>query len=76
MPSWFVRVEAARERLIQATQQTHWVPAYVKDKRFQNWLENARDWAISRSAAQADGLFTAKNGWCFMRNLTLSFLMF
>ena len=21
----------------------------LKEKRFQNWLENARDWAISRS---------------------------
>lgn len=28
---------------------THWVPDYVKEKRFHNWLENARDWAISRS---------------------------
>ena len=48
VPSWFVKVEGARDRVIRATQQTHWVPAYVKDKRFQNWLENARDWAVSR----------------------------
>jgi hypothetical protein len=31
------------------SQLTYWVPAYVKEKRFHNWLENAHDWAVSRS---------------------------
>lgn len=31
------------------SQLTYWVPAYVKEKRFHNWLESARDWAVSRS---------------------------
>ena len=25
------------------------VPDFVKEKRFHNWLENARDWAVSRN---------------------------
>ncbi len=25
------------------------MPTYVKEKRFHNWLENAHDWAVSRS---------------------------
>ncbi len=25
------------------------VPDYVQEKRFHNWLQDARDWAISRS---------------------------
>ena len=29
--------------------QTYWVPEFVKEKRFRNWLENARDWAVSRN---------------------------
>ena len=29
--------------------QTSWVPDNVREKRFQNWLEGARDWAVSRS---------------------------
>lgn len=29
--------------------QTHWVPTYVKEKRFHNWLADAHDWAVSRS---------------------------
>ncbi|XVE62096.1 hypothetical protein DITRI_Ditri06bG0092000 [Diplodiscus trichospermus] len=49
VPSWFVRVEQLKEQLLENNKQTYWVPDYVKDKRFHNWLENARDWAISRS---------------------------
>ena len=49
MPSWFVSVDTIRERLLANNEQTYWVPAFVKEKRFQNWLESARDWAISRS---------------------------
>ncbi|KAF3578212.1 hypothetical protein DY000_02033890 [Brassica cretica] len=49
VPSWFVRVELLKEQLLENNKQTHWVPDYVKDKRFHNWLENARDWAVSRS---------------------------
>ncbi|XP_057456760.1 isoleucine--tRNA ligase, cytoplasmic [Lotus japonicus] len=49
VPSWFVRVELLKEQLLENNKQTYWVPDFVKDKRFHNWLENARDWAISRS---------------------------
>jgi isoleucyl-tRNA synthetase len=49
VPSWFVRVEAIKERLLANNAQTYWVPAYVKEKRFHNWLENAHDWAVSRT---------------------------
>jgi isoleucyl-tRNA synthetase len=49
VPSWFVSVESIRDRLLANLEETMWVPAYVKEKRFQNWLQSARDWAISRS---------------------------
>ncbi|GJX71272.1 isoleucine--tRNA ligase, cytoplasmic isoform X2, partial [Tanacetum coccineum] len=49
MPSWFVAVEKLKDQLLANTEQTTWVPSFVKEKRFQNWLENARDWAVSRS---------------------------
>ena len=49
VPSWFVSVETIRERLLANNELTTWVPAYVKEKRFHNWLESARDWAVSRS---------------------------
>lgn len=47
--TWFVRVEQLRERLLAANRQIHWVPEHLKDGRFGKWLENARDWAISRN---------------------------
>jgi isoleucyl-tRNA synthetase len=47
--TWFIRVEAFRDRLVANNQQTAWVPEHLRDGRFGNWLENARDWAISRN---------------------------
>ncbi len=49
IPTWFVNVESFRDRMIEHNKTIHWVPTYVGEKRFGNWLENARDWAISRN---------------------------
>uniref|UniRef100_A0A0B7BCJ2 Isoleucine--tRNA ligase, cytoplasmic n=1 Tax=Arion vulgaris TaxID=1028688 RepID=A0A0B7BCJ2_9EUPU len=49
VPSWFIRVEHAVENLLNSTKQTYWVPDFVKERRFGNWLKEARDWAISRN---------------------------
>jgi isoleucyl-tRNA synthetase len=49
MTTWFVRVEAFRDRLVANNGLTSWVPEHLRDGRFGNWLENARDWAISRN---------------------------
>lgn len=49
VPSWFVAVEKVKDRLVKNNQQTYWVPDYVKEKRFHNWLQDARDWCVSRN---------------------------
>jgi isoleucyl-tRNA synthetase len=49
VPSWFVKVEQLKERLLHNNAQTYWVPAFVQEKRFHNWLADAKDWAISRN---------------------------
>jgi isoleucyl-tRNA synthetase len=49
VPSWFVRVTAIKQQLLANNQQTYWVPEFVKERRFHNWLLDARDWAISRN---------------------------
>lgn len=49
IPTWFVRVEAIRDRLVRLNEEIHWVPDYVGSRRFGNWLEGARDWAVSRN---------------------------
>ena len=47
--SWFVQVTAIKEQLLENNKKTNWVPDFVKTKRFNNWLEDAKDWGISRS---------------------------
>ena len=47
--SWFVAVTKFRDRMVQLNQQIKWVPDHIKDGQFGKWLENARDWSISRS---------------------------
>lgn len=49
IPTWFVRVEALRERMVELNRSVHWVPDHVGERRFGNWLGQARDWAISRN---------------------------
>jgi isoleucyl-tRNA synthetase len=49
VPSWFVKVEPMVDRLLKNNQDCYWVPEFVKEKRFHNWLMNARDWNISRN---------------------------
>ncbi len=47
--SWFVKVTAIRDELIKNNQKVRWVPDNIKDGRFGKWLEQARDWAVSRN---------------------------
>ena len=49
IPSWYVNVEAIKDRMVELNNGIHWVPDYVGAKRFGNWLEDARDYAISRN---------------------------
>ncbi|CAN5966669.1 unnamed protein product [Sphagnum jensenii] len=49
VPSWYVAVEQIKDKLVNNNKKTYWVPDSVKEKRFHNWLENARDWSVSRS---------------------------
>ncbi|CAF4446091.1 unnamed protein product [Rotaria sp. Silwood2] len=48
-PSWFIRVEGMIDRLLANNSKINWIPDYVKEKRFDNWLRDTRDWAISRN---------------------------
>ena len=49
MPSYYIRVSEMTEKLVEANSKVNWYPAYVGEKRFANWLANARDWNVSRS---------------------------
>ncbi len=49
LSTWFMRVEALRDRLVAHNREIRWVPEHVGSGRFGNWLENARDWNLSRN---------------------------
>jgi isoleucyl-tRNA synthetase len=47
--SWYVAVEKIKNEIVASNKTTRWVPENLRDGRFGNWLENSRDWAVSRS---------------------------
>ncbi|MDZ8119805.1 isoleucine--tRNA ligase [Pontiella agarivorans] len=47
--AWYVRVEDLREKMLANNSGVHWMPDYVGEKRFANWLADAKDWNISRN---------------------------
>lgn len=47
--TWFVAVEKIKDKILQANEQITWMPGHIKHGRFGKWLENARDWAVSRN---------------------------
>jgi isoleucyl-tRNA synthetase len=47
--SWFVRTSRLTEDLVRNNVGTHWIPEYLRDGRFGNFLTEAKDWALSRS---------------------------
>ena len=48
VPSWYVAASQLRERLLACNAKVRWVPAELGERRFADWLANARDWAVSR----------------------------
>ena len=49
LDSWFVKVTADKETLVNLNKTINWKPKSTGEGRFGNWLENANDWNLSRS---------------------------
>ncbi|MFK5633108.1 isoleucine--tRNA ligase [Ornithinimicrobium sp. LYQ103] len=47
--SWFVEVTKVKETMLRTNEDVTWVPDHVKHGQFGKWLQNARDWSISRN---------------------------
>ena len=47
--SWFIRVTDCVPDMLKNLEGTHWVPSFVKEKRFANWVADAHDWNVSRN---------------------------
>ncbi len=46
--SWFIRTTSVADRMVELNKQINWVPPEVGAGRFGNWLEENKDWALSR----------------------------
>jgi len=47
--SWFVAVTAIKERMLALNEEIAWTPDHIQHGIFGKWLENARDWSITRN---------------------------
>ena len=48
MDSWFVRMTAVKDKIIDYNSQVEWAPEWTGTGRVGEWLRNIKDWAISR----------------------------
>lgn len=49
LSTWFVQIDAIKDKMLKANSQINWTPSHIKEGRFGKWLENARDWNIGRN---------------------------
>lgn len=46
--SWFIKSPAYKERMIALNKEINWQPKEIGEGRFGNWLEDVKDWSLSR----------------------------
>lgn len=46
--SWFIKSTAIKEELIKNNKKINWIPDYLKEGRFGEWLNEIKDWNLSR----------------------------
>ena len=46
--SWFIRMSAVRDRLLESNSKINWMPESIGSGRMGNFLENVIDWGVSR----------------------------
>ena len=47
--SWFIKVTAVKDQMIENNKKINWIPANIGTGRFGEWLNNIQDWAVSRN---------------------------
>lgn len=47
--SFFIKVTAIKDKIVANNEKINWVPEHIGSGKFKQWLENAKDWGVSRS---------------------------
>jgi len=47
--AWYLDIQKIKNRMLKSNNEINWVPEYFKNGRFQNNIESAPDWCLSRS---------------------------
>lgn len=47
--SWFFTMSKLKDKLIKGNKKISWYPSHVKEGRFGSWLEDIKDWSVSRN---------------------------
>ena len=47
-PSWFMDIQNQKQEMLNANDQTEWIPTHLKNGRFKKIIESAPDWNLSR----------------------------
>lgn len=45
---WFLKITEIKDQMLSELDKVEWVPSWAGENRFRDWVENARDWTISR----------------------------
>ena len=45
---WFLKVTEIKQKMLDEIAKVEWVPKWAGEGRFHDWVDNARDWTISR----------------------------
>lgn len=54
--AWFINIQDVQKRMLKLNEKVDWFPKHLKHGRFQNILETAPDWNISRNRYWATAL--------------------
>ncbi len=47
--TWYISLSSVRDNLLRNNEKINWYPRYLKHGRFGNFLEEGKDWALSRN---------------------------